>query len=397
MFTGSANSLMERTQLCYCDVVMSANTLAEETSLLDQAIARLSAELGPGVTVERSDRVVPAVTPGEAQRIDDLIDIRAENGYTATLAAEVKRSVSPRDAERMLLGQVDMLARLANVRFLVVAPWLSPRTRELLASRGVNYVDLTGNTLIRLDNPMIRIRTDGSTRDPSPAPRGLARLRGPKAGRLVRLLGDVTPPYGVREVAARANLAPGYVSRLFETLDREALVDRDQRGRITSVDVARVLRRYAEAYDTFLTNERFLFIARTSAAQAAAQLGEVPARTAITGSFAAQRLNPVAAPSLLAVYCSDVAGTTRTLDLLPAEEGANVVLLRPFDPVVWDRTVTENGIDYVSPTQVALDCLAGNGRMPAEGEAVLSWLAGNESTWRAPSLAEASSFGVAGL
>ncbi|MHB8451229.1 MAG: type IV toxin-antitoxin system AbiEi family antitoxin [Mycobacteriales bacterium] len=374
---------------------MSANTLVEETSLLDQAIERLSAELGPGVTVERSNRVVPALTPGEqAQRVDDLIDIRAENGYAATLAVEARRSVTPRDAERMLLGQLDMLARLANVRFLVVAPWLSPRTRELLASRGVNYVDLTGNTFIRLDNPTIRIRTDGAARDPAPAARGLARLRGPKAGRLVRVVADVSPPYGVREIATKATLTPGYVSRLLDALDREALVERDDRGRVTSVDIARLLRRYAESYDTLDTNQRSLFVARTGAAQAAARLGDLPARTAITGSFAAQRLNPVAAPSLLAVYCTDVAATARALGLLPADEGANVALLRPFDPVVWDRTVSEDGLTYVSPTQVALDCLAGNGRMPAEGQAVLTWLAANESAWRAPSLANVSPFGV---
>lgn len=389
-----ANGLSWATNLSKIMFVMSANTLAEETSLLDQAIDRLSVELGPGVTVERSNRVVPGLAPDKAQRVNDLIDIRAENGFTATLAVEARRSVTPRDAERMLLGQVDMLARLANVRFLVVAPWLSPRTRELLASRGVNYVDLTGNTLFRLDNPTIRIRTDGAARDPAPAMRGLARLRGPKAGRLVRVLADAAPPYGVRELATKATLTPGYVSRLLDALDRESLVDRDQRGRVTAVDIPRLLRRYAEYYDTLTTNDRSLFIARTGAAQAAARLGELTAPTAITGSFAAQRLNPVAAPSLLAVYCTDVTATARALDLLPADEGANVALLRPFDPVVWDRTVSEGGLTYVSPTQVALDCLAGNGRMPAEGEAVLTWLAANESAWRAPALADIPPFGV---
>ena len=375
--------------------VMSANTLFEETGLLDQAIERLLAELGPGVTVERSNRVVPALTPGDqAQRVDGLIDIRAENGHVATFAVEARRSVTPRDAERMLLGQVDVLARMASVRFLVVAPWLSPRTRELLASRGVNYVDLTGNTWIRLDNPTIRIRTDGAARDPAPATRGLARLRGPKAGRLVRLLADVCPPYGVREIATKATLTPGYVSRLLDALDREALVERDDRGRVTAVVIARLLRRYAEAYDTLATNQRSLFVARTGAAQAAGRLGDLSVRTAITGSFAAQRLNPIAAPSLLAVYCTDVTATARALDLLPADEGANVALLRPFDPVVWDRTVSEGGLTYVSPTQVALDCLAGNGRMPAEGEAVLTRLAENESAWRAPSLSDVPPFGV---
>lgn len=374
---------------------MSANDLLEQTSLLDQAIDRLSAELGPGVTVERSNRTVPTQSPGEqAQRVDGFIDIRGDQGFITTLAVEARRSVTPRDAERMLLGQVDVLARMAGIRFLVVAPWLSPRTRELLAARGVNYLDLTGNSLIRVDNPTIRVRTDGAVRDPQPDRRSPARLRGLKAGRLVRLLADVAPPYGVREIASAASLAAGYVSQLLEALDREALVDRDQRGRVTSVDIARLLRRYAETYDVIATNQATLFVAKTGGAQAATRLGDLSTRTAVTGSFAAQRLNPVAAPSLLAVYCADVATTARELDLLPADEGANVALLRPFDPVVWDRMVTEAKVNFVSPTQVALDCLAGNGRMPAEGEAVLTWLAANEPAWRAHSLAEIEPFGV---
>ncbi len=374
---------------------MSANALVEETGLLDQAIDRLSTELGAGVTVQRSNRTVPTQTPGQqAQRVDGFIDIQSDQGFITTLAVEARSSVTPRDAERMLLGQVDVLARMAGIRFLVVAPWLSPRTRELLATRAVNYLDLTGNTLIRVDNPTIRIRTDGAARDPQPDKRGPARLRGRKAGRLVRLLADVVPPYGVREIAGTAGLAPGYVSQLLEALDREALIDRDPRGRVTSVDVARLLRRYAETYDVLATNDAALFVAKLGGAQVAARLGQLPSRTAVTGSFAAQRLNPVAAPSLLAVYCTDVASTARELELLPADEGANVALLRPFDPVVWDGTVTEASVTYVSPTQAALDCLAGNGRMPAEGEAVLTWLVANEPIWRAPSLVAARSFGA---
>ena len=31
---------------------------------------------------------------------------------------------------------------------------------------------------------------------------------------------------------------------------------------------------------------------------------------------------------------------------------------------------------YVAPSQAVVDCLTGTGRMPAEGEAVLEWMAG---------------------
>jgi hypothetical protein len=368
--------------------VMIANTASEETELLEGIISRLSAELAPVITVERSNRVVPGGPGGPTGRVDDLIDIGTKSGYVATLAVEAKRNISPRDAERMLPGQVERLARLANIQFLVVAPWLSSRTRELLAGRGFNYADLTGNTLIRIEQPPVYIRTDGASRDPSPAARGSARLRGPKAGRLIRYLADVLPPYGVRELSAKADLAPGYVSRLLEALDREALIERDDRGRVRSVDVPRTLRRYAESYDIFKANSAALFVGKAGAAQVLGELGGLGRSVAITGSFAASRLAPVAAPALLVVYCDDVAATATGLNLLPASEGANVVLLRPFDPIVWERTEADGLATYVAPTQVALDCLAGNGRMPAEGEAVLTWLSENESNWRAPSLDE---------
>jgi len=35
---------------------------------------------------------------------------------------------------------------------------------------------------------------------------------------------------------------------------------------------------------------------------------------------------------------------------------------------------------------MAKDCMTGNGRMPAEGEALLSWMAHHEDDWRATSL-----------
>lgn len=98
----------------------------------------------------------------------------------------------------------------------------------------------------------------------------------------------------------------------------------------------------------------------------------------MTGSFAAVRLAAVAAPSLLAVYCDDVAATARELGLLPADEGANVALLRPFDDVVWARGSTADGVGYAAPSQIVVGCLSGNGRMPAEGNAVLGWMLDRE-------------------
>jgi hypothetical protein len=114
--------------------------------------------------------------------------------------------------------------------------------------------------------------------------------------------------------------------------------------------------------------------------------GKRAGRWAITGSFAASRLAPVAAPELAFIYADDPDRLARAGRLLPATRGSNVVVIEPYDPIVFERTISSGAQTCVATAQVALDCLTGNGRMPAEGEAVLAWMRKNEPRWRAASL-----------
>jgi hypothetical protein len=51
------------------------------------------------------------------------------------------------------------------------------------------------------------------------------------------------------------------------------------------------------------------------------------------------------------------------------------MLLRPFDSVVFDRTWKDDTTTFVAPSQAAVDLLTAPGRSPAEGEAILEWMA----------------------
>jgi hypothetical protein len=322
---------------------------------------------------------------------DAAIDVRAVDGTSTTLAVEARRAFSPRDALLLFSGAAGSVrAPASRIPVLVVAAWLSPRTQELLAAENMNYLDLAGNARLQLDSPALFVKSLGERRNPAPAVRGQARLRGSKAGRLVRLLVDVQPPYGVRDLTAGADINPGYVSRLLDVLDREALIDRDPRGPVRSVDVPGLLHRWAQSYDVFKANHASAFLALAGPAVALECLAsnDIAGRVAITGSFAAVRRAPVAAPAFLAVYCTDADAVVGELRLLPADTGANVVLLRPYDPVVWAGTDRDDGHVYAAVSQVVVDCLTGNGRMPAEGEALLEWMSENETQWRAASLDE---------
>lgn len=365
---------------------MAANAPIRENELVDAAVTWLRERIPSAWSVEPANQ---EAMPGGRGRPDGTIVINGQSVF-ATLAVEAKRSLGPRDVAG-LFGSVGRTLRALspNIPILVVAPWLSPRTRDLLAAEGINFLDLTGNALVRLENPALFIQSQGADRDPSPTPRGKARVRGPKAARLIRTLIDVRPPYGVRDLAEATGLAPGYISRLLDALDDDALLERSKRGQVESVDIAALLRRWAESYELFSTNDAQPYLAARGVEDALGRFPELPTvRTAVTGSFAAVRLSPVAAPALLTVYCDDAKALANALDLIPADRGANVVLLRPFDPIVWERTDEESGVRYVAPSQAAVDCLTGNGRMPAEGEALIQWLLANEPAWRLDSLAE---------
>ncbi len=371
-----------------------ANLMFKEIELVDTAISWLQSRLPDDWKVGRQNRHFERTSSlNPPSELNSAIEIQANDNYVKTIAIDVRLSFTPRDAENLASRNKWTIERLAeDISVLVVTPWLSERTQDLLFKYGINYLDMAGNALIKLDNPALFLQTQGAKRNPKPTPRGLAKVRGPKAGRLIRLLVDISPPYGVGEIANFTKIGAGYISRLLDSLDREALVERGKGGRVENVAIKGLLEKWAESYEIFRSNNSSYFVSPTGPEGTLNLLSSLPADklVAVTGSFAAVRIAPVAAPTILALYCQDISAVAQATDLLPADRGANVVLLNPFDRVVYERTAVGNtNIHYVAPSQAAVDCLTGNGRMPSEGTALIDWMVENESAWRLSSLSAA--------
>ncbi len=335
---------------------------------VDVAIRQLREALPDGwkVSVARGDSNGPSIR------------VASPDGITAELEVKSLKDSSPRSVAQLEQREGPSL---------VVTDWLSDRSRALLRARGVSYIDATGNAEVRLSEPGLFVRTEGARRNPSPLPTKGPSLRGPKAWALLRTLAEVPPPIGVRELAESVDVDAGYVSRALRVLEDELLVTRTPRGPVTEVDWEGVLRRAATTYGFFDANETSTWVAPGGPDRFVADLGSKRAgRWAITGSFAASRLAPVTAPEVALVYAEDVERVARAGRLLLATRGTNVILAEPYEPIVFERTVTSDVDTYVSTAQVALDCLTGNARMPAEGEAVLGWMRKNETRWRTGTL-----------
>ena len=118
---------------------------------------------------------------------------------------------------------------------LVISDYFSPTSRRALKEEGFNYVDTTGNVRIELDSPALFLELEGANRSPTPSPNA-ATLKGATAGRLLRFLVDVRPPYRLSDIESATGINKGYLSRLLEALTSEGLITRPSRGPITDVD-----------------------------------------------------------------------------------------------------------------------------------------------------------------
>ena len=327
-----------------------------------------------------------APIPSRPGRFDGVILIQAPSSGFVQLVVEARKSFAPRDVAEMLRTINPVYRRQSPGGILVIAPRLSQRTRDLLAAAGIHYIDLAGHIRIRVDMPPLFIDREIADDKPLAVSGTATQLRGPKAGRIVRVLLDAAPPFRVKELREAAAVSVGYVSKVLDALDAEALVARGARGEVVGCDWQALLRRWANSYSMLSGRRTARFIAQRGVARVVDQLRGSDLEWVVTGSFGATSLAPVTAPSLLVIYTNSVAEVQERTGMLPTDQAADVLLVEPTDPIVYERRWLNGPYPIAAPSQLASDCLNGPGRMPAEGEALIAWMADNVKLWRAPDL-----------
>jgi hypothetical protein len=349
-----------------------------ERQLIAEAIAAVGKRLPASWKLTRS------VGAEQGRGVDAIAEIRAPNGATSVCLFEAKNQIVPRDVS-WSVRQLKNLARQwpnQQVTPILVSRFLSPRTRERLEEEGIGYVDLAGNIRLVGESPALFLYERSADRSPWPDERPTRYLRGPKAGRVVRALCDYRPPRGVRELAMKTGTDAGYVSRVIALLEREDLVSRLRRGPITQVDWPALIRRWAQDYSPMVSERMTPCLAPRGVTTLLERLRTSSLRYAVTGSFAASKFAPVAAPRLITCYVDERANAISTLELRATDSGANVLLVEPFDSVVYERVMKRDDVTLAALSQVAADLFTGPGRSPAEADALLRWMGENEDVWR---------------
>lgn len=380
----------------------------EERQLLEQGLGRLRELLGLEWTVDhvpRTSTAEPLNLPRSLRdtQLNHLIEVKGgrNHGAYARVLVEVATEPSPAAISRSVAPRLDLMRQLTgDAVILVIAPWLSPRTREVLDDLGYGYLDLTGNTSFRLPQMGVFLQTIGENRDPSPRRNPWRQqIRGDKAGQLVRVLVDVMPPYRGTGLAETSGLSLGYVSKLLDAMESQRLIRREGRT-VVDVDWAGLLRERAAFYSLLKSHPPLGMVAQRGIDYTLNQMevnrwdARAHGRLAVTGPAAAAAVRAVTVGGQLMIHMEADTderydAVRRRLGLLPASSGADVLLLRSAGSMALLGRRTVEGVPHVAVSQLVLDCLGGPGRMPAEGTSILEYLElDEESSWRRRNLQE---------
>lgn len=362
---------------------MMKNPDKSETTFLRFLEDQLNKRLPPGWSFRRL-----AEQPAGSRRVDATFELRSPDGRYGIVAIEFKRSLEPRSVSAIgsQLGQ--FAPRSPDDRrndfetVLIGTAYLSPRTRELIAATGLSYADSTGNLRLVMRQPAVYIEATGAQKSPWRESKPLKSLKGRAVARVVRALCDFRPPYSTGDLAQKSGASLPTTSRVVNFLESEALLTKEGRGVVVDVSWDALIRRWTQDYSVLKTNTVSSFLEPRGLPALTKKLSTTKLKYAITGSIAAQIPTSVAPARLAMIYVLDPAEFAISLDLRPAENGANVLALEPFDSVVFDRAAQSANLTCAAFSQVAADLLTSPGRGPEEGEELLRWMKANEGEWR---------------
>jgi hypothetical protein len=318
------------------------------------------------------------------KRLHELIPI---SGIALSLAPREKNSISWRPG---FSGQVRVVGRRFDIVVEVVPPhkisllpefinrlkahaggrpnrvpvivgrYFSPQRQQQCRESGVNFIDLSGNVFLHQENVYVE-RVGFANRYPE-----IRKGRRPfadKASLILRaLLSEKRRRWGVREMAERVGLDPGFVSRMARELESRRYAARVD-SKIELLQPEQILEDWVRAY-SYRKNRSENFFCLADSPEAIidrVRRLKIPDRLehALGLHAGAAQVAPHAVYGEVHIYVpgeKEAEFFISSLKLRKVSQGANVVLLFPFykRSVFWGVQKRE-GVKVASDLQLYLD------------------------------------------
>lgn len=321
-----------------------------------------------GGTVRRLEQ--PAI-PGP-----DIVFTAEIRGKPITIIAECKSQGEPRYVREAAEQLREYQANYPGAYPMVMAPFITESTAELLNAKRVGYFDLAGNALI--DSGPIFVRVTGNTRR-NPVQRKLKSLFRSRSARILRvLLSDAKKRWHLRDLAKEAGVSIGLVSKVKKKLIELEFADESRDVSITKP--GELLKEWERNY-TYTDNKIERYYSALSPAELEKLLADAAKsrrfRYALTMFSGASKVAPFVRYNFASFYYSgSVDELAAELQLKPAPSGANVWIFTPWDDGIYYGAQNVGDAAVVSNVQLYLDLINFKGRGEEQAAAIRQQLLG---------------------
>lgn len=242
---------------------------------------------------------------------------------------------------------------------VVAVPYMGPSGKDACERAGVSWLDFSGNAHIVA--PGIRIIVDGR---PNQFPkRGRpSSAFAPKSSRIARwLLMHPAEAMAQREISQAIDVSEGLVSRVVSRLEEEHYIVRDDSGLVRVSNPQLLLDAWQDEYrfskHTIIQGHVAARSGDALTRFVADALSATKVEHAATGLSAAWQLTRFAGfrTATFFVWAEPTASLKSELGFREVARGANLWLVVPNDPGVFQGADKRDGVRCVHPVQVYLD------------------------------------------
>ena len=319
---------------------------------------------------ELMDIRIGTETLNEIDRTGLFVLFRRQN-ERIVLLVNIAASGHPRSARAAVNELIIFQKNRSGGYGVFVAPYISDASAEICKSKGVGYIDFSGNCCLNLGSIFIEIKGNPNRFSRKSELKSLFK---PKAERILRtLLCKPKRQWLATDLAEAAEVSTGQVSNVRKLLlEREWIEDR--KIGIKLIEPLQML-------NSWLTEYR----SDRSAISDLYDMGSVGdiestissfcnrrrARYAFTGFSGASRYAPFTTYRTVTVYMDTSQENIKDLPFKPVTSGANIRIISPYDDGVYYGTCNLRGQSVVSPVQCYLDLKDEKARGEETSEALL--------------------------
>ena len=331
-----------------------------------EAITTLTEKLPillPNMNIEDISLEVPI---DKLSRADVVVKVRTGD-LKKSLLIEVKSSGEPRIVQSAIYQLKKLVGTDKGIYPVFAAPYVSERSREILASENIGYIDLIGDVYLKFDSVLID-RISNTERETE---RRLSRgIFANKATRIIRAI--VNAPnnnWKISELANMCRMSPAGVYFVINKLEEKGYISREMDKSIKVEDSRRLLKDWASNWTVEKSRSTGFFSFAKNPEEAISEVAkignELGLKYALTGMAGASMVSPFVRYNDVWVYVSgDIDALVKKLDLRPTTSGANVRIFEPYDEGIFMDFREIRGVNVVSDIQLYVDLFT----YPARGQ-----------------------------